>query len=940
MIMDHNNLQTCKLISFNCKSVKRSFEAVQSLCEICDIIVLQETWLYDYDIPLLSSIHENFEYTGKSSMDLSTGPLRGRPYGGLAILWRSGVFDSVSVIECNSDRLSAIKVTLADRQILVINVYMPTDEIPNLIEFTQCLSEMSAIVESCDVESVYMLGDFNAHPGESFYSELLNFCAMEQWTCADIERLNSVPNTFTFISDVTGSKRWLDHCVVTEQARDTIADISIMYDVLWSDHFPMIIECNFSVIKPKFVTPYSLHNKAIWGERNIEQIREYYHLCNDSLKDVDYPHELGLCNNRNCNIFEHRVVLDVMYESIVKILTKAAEETHVDCQHIKHKAQMLGWNRHVREAHGLARSKYQIWLWHNQPLTGPIFNDMRATRKIFKSKLKWCQKHQEQIKLDIIAEHRKNKNFKKFWKSTNKLDIRPSLPVTVGDANEPSTIADMFVRHFQVQSPLGLSSKVVDNGTCCDSDQIRFSAKQVDDVIKKMTRGKSPGHDGLSIEHLQHAGLHLNRVLAMFFSLCFGHSYLPDSLIKTIVVPVIKNKTGDVTDKNNYRPISLATIIAKVLDSLMDIELESYLNLHDAQFGFRSNLSTESAILVLKNTAHYYTQRHTPIYACFLDFSRAFDLVSYDILWEKLRERNIPAELLGIFQYWYQNQSNNVRWANQLSVSYGLNCGVRQGGITSPKLFNLYINDLIVGLSNRHIGCRIDDISINNISYADDMVLLSPTVRALRELLGLCEQYARQHGLLYNINKSEFMVFKAAGGRCPVSVPDIKLNGQCLKRVYSFKYLGHIVDDRLRDQADIERERRALAVRCNMLARRFARCSQQVKASLFKAYCQVFYTCSLWANYTQRAISDLRVQYNNGFRMMFGLSRRCSASDMFAQAHTDDFFAIMRKRAASMLKRVRSSTNTILKTISNRYDSPLLMSWVKLCITGRQIVAK
>nr|XP_053608905.1 uncharacterized protein LOC128674418 [Plodia interpunctella] len=707
MIMDHNNLQTCKLISFNCKSVKRSFEAVQSLCEICDIIVLQETWLYDYGIPLLSSIHENFEYTGKSSMDLSTGPLRGRPYGGLAILWRSGVFDSVSVIECNSDRLSAIKVTLADRQILVINVYMPTDEIPNLIEFTQCLSEMSAIVESCDVESVYMLGDFNAHPGESFYSELLNFCAMEQWTCADIERLNSVPNTFTFISDVTGSKRWLDHCVVTEQARDTIADISIMYDVLWSDHFPMIIECNFSVIKPKFVTPYSLHNKAIWGERNIEQIREYYHLCNDSLKDVDYPHELGLCNNRNCNIFEHRVVLDVMYESIVKILTKAAEETHVDCQHIKHKAQMVGWNRHVREAHGLARSKYQIWLWHNQPLTGPIFNDMRATRKIFKSKLKWCQKHQEQIKLDIIAEHRKNKNFKKFWKSTNKLDIRPSLPVTVGDANEPSTIADMFVRHFQVQSPLGLSSKVVDNGTCCDSDQIRFSAKQVDDVIKKMTRGKSPGHDGLSIEHLQHAGLHLNRVLAMFFSLCFGHSYLPDSLIKTIVVPVIKNKTGDVTDKNNYRPISLATIIAKVLDSLMDIELESYLNLHDAQFGFRSNLSTESAILVLKNTAHYYTQRHTPIYACFLDFSRAFDLVSYDILWEKLRERNIPAELLGIFQYWYQNQSNNVRWANQLSVSYGLNCGVRQGGITSPKLFNLYINDLIVGLSNRHIGCRL-----------------------------------------------------------------------------------------------------------------------------------------------------------------------------------------------------------------------------------------
>jgi hypothetical protein len=71
-----------------------------------------------------------------------------------------------------------------------------------------------------------------------------------------------------------------------------------------------------------------------------------------------------------------------------------------------------------------------------------------------------------------------------------------------------------------------------------------------------------------------------------------------------------------------------------------------------------------------------------------------------------------------------------------------------------------------------------------------------------------------------------------------------RLNGGQLKRVNSFKYLGHLVTDDLRDDADIDRERRALAIRGNMIARRFSRCTAQVKITLFRAYCiPVAYGC-------------------------------------------------------------------------------------------------
>ncbi|KAL0820955.1 hypothetical protein ABMA28_005612 [Loxostege sticticalis] len=169
-----------------------------------------------------------------------------------------------------------------------------------------------------------------------------------------------------------------------------------------------------------------------------------------------------------------------------------------------------------------------------------------------------------------------------------------------------------------------------------------------------------------------------------------------------------------------------------------------------------------------------------------------------------------------------------------------------------------------------------------------------------------------------------YMVFEAAGAKCPQSLPTVLLNSVALERVVQFKYLGHEVTADLKDHADIERERRALSIRANMLARRFARCSVDVKITLFRAYCTSLYTCSLWVDYTQRAYNSLRVQFNNAFRAVLGLPRFCSASGMFAEARTDCFHASVRKRCASMVRRVRASSNAVLAMISGRLDCPYI----------------
>lgn len=256
------------LISYNCKNIKRSIEGIRELCSVGDIIALQETWLLPHDLPFLTGVHDDFGSTGTSAVDTATGILRGRPHGGVALLWRKSLFQCVSVIPCASPRISAIRATTNEKPILVLSVYLPTDMMENLVEFTECLGYISAIIDESDAESVFVLGDFNAHPGERFHKELLDFAREQDWSCADLDVLRS-PGTFTFVSEAHGCRRWLDHCIVTKAALTCVTDIRVKYDVFWSDHFPLIVKCNLNVVSRKTYVENNECNKVKWGRETI-----------------------------------------------------------------------------------------------------------------------------------------------------------------------------------------------------------------------------------------------------------------------------------------------------------------------------------------------------------------------------------------------------------------------------------------------------------------------------------------------------------------------------------------------------------------------------------------------------------------------------------------------------------------------------------------------
>ena len=144
--------------------------------------------------------------------------------------------------------------------------------------------------------------------------------------------------------------------------------------------------------------------------------------------------------------------------------------------------------------------------------------------------------------------------------------------------------------------------------------------------------------------------------------------------------------------------------MSKVLEKLFYDRIAVYLNTCSNQFSFKAKHSTDMTIYALKEAVLNYRSLNNNVYSCFLDPSKAFDRVNQYVLFDKLVKRGVPLYIVRILVFWYIVQNNIIRWNNAMSDSFSVSNGVRQGGILSPCLFCVYMDDLSKKLNNINAG--------------------------------------------------------------------------------------------------------------------------------------------------------------------------------------------------------------------------------------------
>ncbi len=299
----------------------------------------------------------------------------------------------------------------------------------------------------------------------------------------------------------------------------------------------------------------------------------------------------------------------------------------------------------------------------------------------------------------------------------------------------------------------------------------------------------------------------------------------------TLIVPIVKDKKGSLTSKDNYRPIAITSVISKILESAILKQIKGSLLTTDNQFGFKEKSGTDMCVFTLKQVIEYYNSRSSPIYICFLDASKAFDRLNHWSLFAKLIKRKVHFHVICLIMYWYCNQTFRVAWGGLTSECFTVSNGVRQGGILSPILFNIYMDDLSVVLNNSKLGCRINGTAVNHLMYADDTCLIASSPTALQNLLNICSDFAYVNSVVFNEGKTKLMCYKPKS-LANLRVPEIFVNGKSISVVNEHKYLGILLQDNQSDESDMKRQVKATYTRGNMLASRFKNCSADVKKTV------------------------------------------------------------------------------------------------------------
>ena len=314
-----------------------------------------------------------------------------------------------------------------------------------------------------------------------------------------------------------------------------------------------------------------------------------------------------------------------------------------------------------------------------------------------------------------------------------------------------------------------------------------ISVEDIEAALRNLKKGKAAGADCIVAEHILHCHPSIIVHLKLLFHMMLLHGYVPNYFGIGIVVPLVKDKCGDLSSVENYRPITLSPVISKIFESVLLIKYGAFLKVNDRQFGFKKKLSCSNAIFVLRNVVEYFNERGSTVYIASLDASKAFDRVNHFQLYQELMKQCVPIAFLNVIINWYSKLTVMVKWNTAFSDKLRVRSGVRQGGVLSPCLFNMYADMFINNVIASNTGCYINHTCVACIMYADDIILLSASICGLQRLLDVCTLTSKELCLQFNDRKSHCI---AIGPRYQCVQTSVTLYGKPLQWVDSVKCLG------------------------------------------------------------------------------------------------------------------------------------------------------
>ena len=390
-----------------------------------------------------------------------------------------------------------------------------------------------------------------------------------------------------------------------------------------------------------------------------------------------------------------------------------------------------------------------------------LFYEQKAKGIIIRARARWHEHGERSTKYFLNLEKR---NYVK--KHMRKLDIHDS---TITD---PFTILSEQKRFYQdlyssgnnrtakydaksFLSNLNIPKLKEEQKQACEG---KILLEECELILETFSSNKAPGNDGIPIEFYGKLWPLISEPFIKCVNECFEKGEMSFSQ-KQAVITLVEKKGKDRTLLENWRPISLVNVDAKIMSKVIASRIKNVLPsiVHYNQTGFVKDRYIGETIRSIFDIMEFTVTENIPGLMIFIDFQKAFDSVEWDFILNCLEAFNFGPDFIHWVKTFYKNIQSCVINNGNTSDYFLLERGVRQGDPLSPYIFVLAAEALAIAVCQ---DVTIKGISVGGeetklLQYADDMITVLADVNSAQALFDLLEIFKKASGLMMNFTKTE-----------------------------------------------------------------------------------------------------------------------------------------------------------------------------------------
>lgn len=726
---------------------------------------------------------------------------------GVGCIIQNKLTKGISKWEAHSERLLTIEMQIDNKITTIIAAYGPNED-DKAEEKDKFWEQMNIITEKAK-GIIYVAGDLNARVGREERdnraigkhgegkrnnngARLTEFCLLNNLRVANTYYQHKDIHKYTRQGKNNTEKSIIDYILVERDNR-RVRDVRAMRGPeIYSDHFMVVAKVK------------SENENNTNADKHKTQRREHVTIRSYKLRDETTANKFReIVKNK----LENQDTTNKGTEEIWKIFKEnILEAAEITCGIIKannQKKQTSWWNEELNQEIKDKKDKWKRYLQHKTENNYKAYKEQRTKVKIIVKE----EKEKSWKRFGEKLEENSKDNQKLFYKVLKNLRNKKTTRTSAIKNKEGNIITEnemvmqRWKEHFQELLCEGHYQNFIDKKIPARNTEQKeqenytcFTEKDIEEAIRLIRNGKATGHDKISAEMLKCMGEVGNRKLLEVCNKAWEEGTIPEDWQIGVIVPI--HKKGDTKDCSNYRGITLLSSALKIYERLLEEKLRIHIEptMDEAQSGFRKGRSVHDHIFTIKQIIEKAHLSKTSACIAFIDLEKAFDRVRRREIWNILEKRKTDTNLIRAIKSVYSKNTNYVIKDNNRSEIFETREGLRQGGILSPTLFNLYMDDIIKESNTKTKGLnvgmrRMQNINIKVCAFADDLAIIAQSQSELQKDLNNWREILEKRGMKISIPKSKVMMIDKEQ-----QTIDIKLKNEKLQQVTHFKYLGTTID--------------------------------------------------------------------------------------------------------------------------------------------------